>query len=46
MALYCAAGLAVVVALGEWMAVPFQAFLMVGFGLVSIFNLVQVADAS
>jgi cellulose synthase/poly-beta-1,6-N-acetylglucosamine synthase-like glycosyltransferase len=46
MTLYCAAGLAVVITIGEWTAVPFQAFLMLGFGLVSIFNLVQVADAS
>jgi hypothetical protein len=42
LALYCTVGLGVVVALGEWAAVPFQAFFAAGFGLITISNLRQV----
>jgi hypothetical protein len=42
LALYCTAGLGVVVALGEWAAVPFQALFAAGFLLVTASNLQQV----
>jgi len=42
LAIYCTVGLGVVVALGEWAAVPFQAFFAAGFGLITISNLRQV----
>jgi hypothetical protein len=41
LALYSLAGLGVVIALGEWAAVPFQAFFAAGFGLVAGFSLQQ-----
>ena len=41
LALYSLAGLGVVVALGEWAAVPFQAFFAAGFSLVAGFSLQQ-----
>jgi cellulose synthase/poly-beta-1,6-N-acetylglucosamine synthase-like glycosyltransferase len=42
MAIYCIGGLAVIMLLGEWAAVPFQVFLAAGFGLVSYYSLAQV----
>ena len=42
LAVYCTAGLGVVVALGEWAAVPFQALFAAGFVLVTVSNLRQV----
>jgi len=42
LAIYCTAGLGVVVALGEWAAVPFQALFAAGFLLVTASNLQQV----
>lgn len=39
LAVYCTMGLAVLVALGEWAAVPFQALFAGGFGLVTFSNL-------
>ncbi len=45
MAVYCASGLVLIIELHEWMAVPFQAFLTLSFGLVSFFNLAQVAQS-
>ena len=42
LAIYCTAGLGVVVALGEWAAVPFQALFAAGFLLVTVSNLRQV----
>ncbi len=42
LAAYCTAGLGVVVALGEWAAVPFQALFAAGFLLVTVSNLRQV----
>jgi cellulose synthase/poly-beta-1,6-N-acetylglucosamine synthase-like glycosyltransferase len=42
LALYCTVGLGVVVALGEWAAVPFQALFAAGFLLVTVSNLRQV----
>ncbi|MFV1980714.1 MAG: cellulose synthase family protein [Rhodothermia bacterium] len=44
MTVYSASGLVLIIVLHEWMAVPFQAFLTLSFGLVSIFNLAQVAE--
>ena len=38
-ALYSIAGLALVIAYGEWTAVPFQALFALGFGLVTVFNI-------
>ncbi len=43
LALYCTAGLGVVLAFGEWTAVPFQALFAAGFLLVTASNLNQVA---
>jgi len=43
LALYSLAGLGVVIALGEWAAVPFQAFFAAGFSLVAGFSLQQAA---
>jgi len=42
LAVYCTAGLGVVIALGEWAAVPFQALFAAGFILVTVSNLKQV----
>ena len=42
LAVYCTAGLGVVVALGEWAAIPFQALFAAGFVLVTVSNLRQV----
>jgi uncharacterized membrane protein YhiD involved in acid resistance len=42
LAVYCTAGLGVVIALGEWAAVPFQALFAAGFVLVTVSNLKQV----
>jgi len=42
LAVYCTVGLGVVVALGEWAAVPFQALFAVGFALVAGASLRQV----
>ena len=39
---YCLAGLGVVVGLGDWAAVPFQALFACGFGLVGAANLQQL----
>ena len=39
LALYCTAGFVVLMALGEWAALPFQAFFAGGFGLVTLSNL-------
>ena len=41
MALYCIAGLVLVIALGEWAAVPFQALFAGGFTLVAASSLQQ-----
>lgn len=38
LALYCFAGLAMIIYFGEWAAVPFQLLFAVGFGLVSIYS--------
>lgn len=40
-ALYCAAGVIVLIALGEWVAVPFQLLFTAGFGLISGFTFRQ-----
>lgn len=42
LAIYCTAGLVVLIALSEWAAVPFQAFFAAGFVLVTVSNLNQV----
>ncbi|MFO8099304.1 MAG: glucosyltransferase, partial [Salinibacter sp.] len=42
LAAYCTAGLGVVVALGEWAAVPFQVLFAAGFALVTVSNFRQV----
>ena len=42
LALYCLVGLGIAVYFGEWAAVPFQAFFVIGFGLISGFNLKQI----
>jgi uncharacterized membrane protein YhiD involved in acid resistance len=42
LALYCTAGLGVVVGLGEWAAIPFQALFAAGFVLVTASNVQQV----
>ena len=42
LAVYCTAGLGVVVALGEWAAVPFQALFAAGFVLMTVSNFRQV----
>jgi len=42
LAVYCTAGLGVVIGLGEWAAVPFQALFAAGFVLVSAASLRQV----
>lgn len=42
MAVYCTAGLGVIIALGEWAAVPFQALFAAGFILVTVSNFNQV----
>jgi hypothetical protein len=42
LALYCTAGLALVVALGEWAAVPFQALFAAGFVLITVSNVHQI----
>lgn len=42
LALYCTTGLGVLIALGEWAAIPFQAFFAAGFALVTVSNLRQV----
>ena len=36
---YCVVGLGVIVGLGEWAAVPFQALFAAGFGVVTVYNL-------
>jgi hypothetical protein len=45
MALYCTAGLVVLAVLGEWAALPFQAFFAGGFGLVTLSNIQHTAQA-
>jgi cellulose synthase/poly-beta-1,6-N-acetylglucosamine synthase-like glycosyltransferase len=45
LALYSAGGLVLVLSLGDWSAIPFQIFVTAGFGLVSIYSLLQVAGA-
>ena len=42
LALYCTAGLGVIVGLGEWAAIPFQALFAAGFVLVTASNVQQV----
>jgi len=42
LAVYCTAGVGVVVALGEWAALPFQALFAAGFLLITASNLHQV----
>lgn len=42
LAAYCTVGLGVVLVLGEWAAVPFQALFAVGFVLVTVSNFKQV----
>jgi len=42
LALYCTAGLVVVIGLGEWAAVPFQALFAAGFLLITVSNVQQV----
>ncbi|PQJ36104.1 glucosyltransferase [Salinibacter sp. 10B] len=42
LAVYCTAGLGIVIALGEWAAIPFQALFAVGFILVTASSLSQV----
>jgi hypothetical protein len=42
LAVYSTAGLGVVVVLGEWAAIPFQALFTAGFVLVTVSNLRQV----
>jgi hypothetical protein len=45
LALYSLVGLAGLIALGEWAAVPFQALFAGGFGLVAGFSLRQAVQA-
>jgi len=42
LAVYCTAGLGVVIALGEWAAIPFQALFAAGFVLITVSNFKQV----
>lgn len=42
LAVYCTAGLGIILVLGEWAAVPFQACFAAGFVLVTVSNLRQV----
>jgi len=44
LALYCTAGLGVVIALGEWAAIPFQSLFAAGFLLVTVSNFRQVVS--
>ena len=44
LALYSLAGLGVIIALGEWAAVPFQALFAAGFSLVAGFSLQQAVQ--
>ena len=39
MALYCLAGLVLIIAYGEWAAVPFQLLFALGFGMVTYFTI-------
>jgi len=45
LAIYALAGLVLIMAAGQWIAVPFQALFACGFGLVSLSNLTQLRIA-